>query len=156
SHISIHEVDSVKCSNFVGDALDYAELSKFKGVLLVGHIGKFVKVAAGMMNTHSKYGDARMEVIGVHAVLAGASKEVVEKLLTCVTTEEAIYILDQAGIREQTLQSILKKLDFHIKERVHHNLEIGAIIFSNQYGYLGETEDAAELRKKLLEQAEFN
>jgi cobalt-precorrin-5B (C1)-methyltransferase len=153
SHITLPDIDSVKCSNFVGDALDYAELSKFKGLLLVGHIGKFIKVAAGVMNTHSKYGDARMEIMGVHAALAGAPRDVVERLLTCVTTEDAISVLDQAGIREQALQSVLKKLDFHIKERVHHSMEIGAIIFSNQYGYLGETEDASELRMKLLKQA---
>ena len=152
SHLTIPEIDAVKCSNFIGEALDYAELSKFNGVLLVGHIGKFIKVAAGVMNTHSKYGDARMEIMGVHAALAGAPKEVVERLLTCVTTEDAISVLDQAGIREKTLQSILEKLDSRIKERVHHSLEIGAIIFSNQYGYLGETEDAPLLRRKLLEQ----
>ncbi|HYE69120.1 MAG TPA: cobalt-precorrin-5B (C(1))-methyltransferase CbiD [Anaerovoracaceae bacterium] len=153
SHLTIPEIDAVKCSNFIGEALDYAELSKFKGVLLVGHIGKFIKVAAGVMNTHSKFGDGRMEIMGVHAVSAGAPKEVVEKLSTCVTTEDAISVLDQAGIRQQTLQSILEKLDLQIKERVHHNLEIGAIIFSNQYGYLGETADAPLLRRKLLEQA---
>ncbi len=154
SHIRIPEIDAVKCSNFIGEALDYAELSKFKGVLLVGHIGKFIKVAAGVMNTHSKYGDARMEIMGAHAALAGAPKEVIETLLGCVTTEDAISVLDQAGIREQTLQSILKKLDSRIKERVHDSLKIGAILFSNQYGYLGETADAALLRKKLLEQVE--
>ena len=156
SHISLPEIDSVKCSNFVGDALDYAEQSGFRGVLLVGHIGKFIKVAAGIMNTHSKYGDARMEILGVHAAMAGAPREVLERLLCCVTTEDAISVLDEAGIRPQTLQSVLKGLERRIKERVHHSMEIGAIIFSNQYGYLGETGDAEGLRKKLLEQAENN
>lgn len=146
SHIQLPEADSVKCSNFIGEALDYAETSGFKGVLLVGHIGKFIKVSAGVMNTHSKYGDARMELMGVHAALAGASRDVLEKLLSCVTTEDAISVLDEAGIREETLQSILNRLDIRIKERVHHSMEIGAIIFSNQYGYLGETADAQEIR----------
>ena len=153
-YIKTPGIPSVKCSNFIGEALDYTELSKFKGVLLVGHIGKFIKVAAGMMNTHSKYGDGRMEMIGFHAALAGASKEVIESLLPCVTTEEAIAVLDGAGMRELTLRSILKKLEFHIKERVHHKISIGAIIFSNQYGYLGETSDAEFIKKKLLEQAD--
>ncbi|HWQ77467.1 MAG TPA: cobalt-precorrin-5B (C(1))-methyltransferase CbiD [Anaerovoracaceae bacterium] len=153
SHIPFPDTDSVKCSNFIGEALDYAEYSKFRGVLLVGHIGKFVKVAAGIMNTHSRYGDARMEIIGAHAALAGASKEVVGELLDCVTTEDAVSVLDQAGIKEQTLQSVLSKLDYHIKERVHHSMEIGAVIFSNQHGYLGETADAPLLREKLLEGA---
>ena len=149
SHITLGDIDSVKCSNFFGDALDYAEQAKFKGVLLVGHIGKLIKVSAGVMNTHSKYGDARMEIMGFHAAKAGASKEVLERLQTCITTEDAITVLDQAGIREDTLRSILERLDFRIKERVHHNMEIGAIIFSNQYGYLGETTDAGKLRAKL-------
>lgn len=154
SHIALPELDSVKCSNFVGDALDYAESSGFKGVLLVGHIGKFIKVSAGIMNTHSKYGDGRMEIMGAHAALAGASKDVIERLLTCVTTEDAISVLDEAGIREETLRSVLSRLDSRIRERVHHSMEIGAVIFSNHYGYLGETEEAPLLRKKLLEQAE--
>lgn len=153
SHIELPDIDSVKCSNFVGDALDYAEQAGFKGLLLVGHIGKFIKVAAGIMNTHSKYGDARMEIMGVHAALAGASKEVIKRLLTCVTTEDAISVLDQAGLREKALESILQKLDERIRERVHNSIETGAILFSNQYGYLGETKDAGNLRNKLLEQA---
>ena len=150
SHIAFEGVDSVKCSNFMGEALDYAEEAQFKGVLLVGHIGKFIKVSAGIMNTHSKYGDARMEIMGFHAAKAGASKEILERLQTCVTTEDAIFVLDQAGIREETLRSILEKLDFRIKERVHHSMEMGAIIFSNQYGYLGETIDAGKLRNQLM------
>lgn len=153
NHITLNDIDSVKCSNFIGEALDYAELSNFKGVLLVGHIGKLIKVSAGIMNTHSKYGDARMELMGVHAAQAGASGEVVEQILNCVTTEDAISVLDEAGIREKTLQSILKKLDYRLRERVHHRLEIGAILFSNQYGYLGETAKAAVLGKKMLEKS---
>lgn len=153
SHTTIPEADPVKCSNFIGEALDYAEQSGFRGVLLVGHVGKLIKVSAGIMNTHSKYGDARMELFGFHAGLAGASKDVQEKLLDCVTTEDAISILDVAGIRETTLQSVLKRLDFRIKERVHHRMEIGAILFSNQYGYLGETEDVPVLLQKILESA---
>ncbi len=149
SQIALAEIDSVKCSNFIGEALDFAVLYGFKGVLLVGHIGKLIKVAAGVMNTHSKYGDARMEIMVAHAALAGASKEVLERLLECVTTEDAISVLDAAGIREQTLRSILRKLDSRIKERVHHKLEIGAVIFSNQYGFLGETADAEMLKNKI-------
>jgi cobalt-precorrin-5B (C1)-methyltransferase len=147
--INIEKTCLVKCSNFVGDALDYAAFCHLKGVLLIGHIGKFVKLAAGIMNTHSKYGDARMEIIAAHAGLAGAPQDIIEKLMNCITTEEAIAVLDEAGIREKTIRSILQKVDFHIKERVRHSLEIGAIIFSNQYGYLGQTGDAENLLKKL-------
>jgi cobalt-precorrin-5B (C1)-methyltransferase len=146
---------SVKCSNFIGEALDFAEQMEFKGVLLVGHIGKLVKTAAGIMNTHSKYGDARMEILGIHAAMAGASSEVVRKLFGCITTEEAIAVLDEAAVREQTLASLLQKLDEHIRERVHHHMEIGAILFSNFYGYLGETRDAGRIKEILSGQKEL-
>jgi cobalt-precorrin-5B (C1)-methyltransferase len=152
SHILLPDIDSVKCSNFFGEALDYAELSQFKGVLLVGHIGKLIKVAAGIMNTHSKYGDARMEIMGYHAALAGASNAVLKQLMECVTTEDAVDILGQAGVREETIRSILSRLDDRIRERVHHSMEIGAIIFSNQHGYLGETGGTPLLLQRLKEQ----
>ncbi len=148
-NLNLEDIPLVKCSNFVGEALDYAQLVKFKGVLMVGHIGKFVKLAAGIMNTHSKYGDARLEIMGVHAALTGAPPETIAELLNSITTDEAIMILDQAGIRAQTMQSLVKRIDLHIKERVHHNLEIGAIIFSNKFGYLGQTEGAEKLLGKI-------
>lgn len=37
----------VKTSNFIGDTLDMAATAKFEEVLLVGHVGKLVKLAAG-------------------------------------------------------------------------------------------------------------
>ena len=43
----------VKTSNFIGDTLDMAATAGFEQVLLVGHVGKLVKLAAGVMNTHS-------------------------------------------------------------------------------------------------------
>ncbi len=141
----------VKCSNYIGETLDYAQLCQIKGILLVGHIGKLVKLAAGIMNTHSKYGDARMETISRHAGRANASPAVMARLLHCVTADEAIMVLDEAGMREQTMQSIMQEVDFHIKARVHNNLATGAIIFSNKYGWLGQTEDVPKLLKKIEE-----
>jgi cobalt-precorrin-5B (C1)-methyltransferase len=152
SHIVLPDIDAVKCSNFFGEALDYAEHAEFRGVLLVGHLGKLIKVAAGIMNTHSRYGDARMEILGYHAARAGAPKALLERLAECVTTEDAIDVLAEEGIREETIQSVLKRLDERIRERVHHSMEIGAILFTNKHGYLGETASAPLLRQKLLEQ----
>ena len=65
-------VPVVKCSNFIGDALDLAGNRGFSQVLLVGHAGKLVKLAAGVMNTHSRYADGRAEVFCAHAAVCGA------------------------------------------------------------------------------------
>lgn len=61
----------VKCSNFVGEAIDIAVTHHFEQVLLVGHVGKLVKLAGGIMNTHSRYADCRTELFCAHAACAG-------------------------------------------------------------------------------------
>lgn len=147
--MKLGELYTVKCSNFLGEALDYAEDCGFEGILLVGHIGKFVKVAGGIFNTHSKYADARLEIMSAHAALQGAPRKTIEALMNCLTTDDAVSVLDQVQLREKTIKSILEKLDFHIKERTHGSMEIGAVTFSNQYGYLGQTKDAAKLIERL-------
>ena len=101
---------AVKCSNFVGDTLDMCVQQGFSHALLVGHIGKFSKLAAGVMNTHSRYADARLEVFTAHAALAGADRFTLQQLMSSVTTDEAIACLDKAGIRQPVLRSILQKI----------------------------------------------
>ncbi|MBQ9689946.1 MAG: cobalamin biosynthesis protein CbiD, partial [Candidatus Methanomethylophilaceae archaeon] len=68
---------AVKCSNFVGEMLDYAcEINR--DIVLVANLGKIVKVAAGIMNTHSRNADARMEILAANAAMAGASMTTVQ------------------------------------------------------------------------------
>ena len=57
---------AVSCSNYIGELLDMAVDFGFEGLLLVGHAGKLVKLAGGVMNTHSRYADARMAVSYTH------------------------------------------------------------------------------------------
>ena len=148
-NLSIDITNAVKCSNFVGEVLDYAVELKFKGVLLIGHIGKFVKLAGGIMNTHSRYADSRMEIITAHAALAGATLTTLNNIMNCITTDEAISELDKAGIREQTILTIIQKIDFQLNARVYHQIEVGAILFSNKYGFIGQTNSVNSLAEHL-------
>lgn len=142
---------TVKCSNFIGETLDNALVLGFDKLLLVGHIGKFIKLAGGIMNTHSRMADARMELMAVHAVLAGANSELAGQLMACVTTDEGLDLLDRHGILEQTMGSVMKKMDFHLRQRVGEGVRIEAIMFSNERGMLGETDGAARLARTLME-----
>ena len=141
---------AVKCSNFVGETLDMAGEFGFQKVLLIGHIGKFVKLAAGIMNTHSRYADGRMEVMGVHAALCGANRELLAKLMDCITTDDALDVLEQAGLLEETLSSILRKIDFHLKARSRGDYQVEAVIFSNKRGLLGMTAGAEGMLREFL------
>lgn len=135
----------VRCSNFIGEALDQARLEGFRQVLLVGHIGKLVKLAGGIMNTHSRWADGRRELFCAHAALAGAGPETARALMGCATTDGCLEVLDQAGLREAVLSSLLAAIQEHLARRFGPEGTVGAVLFSNQYGLLGLTPKGKEL-----------
>ncbi len=136
---------AMKCSNFIGDTIDMAYEYQIKSLLLVGHIGKLVKLGAGIMNTHSKMADGRMEILSSCAIRAGAEGETAKRILTCITTDEAIAILLDAQILEDTMAILMERIEFYLKHRAYEGMTIAAITFSNQYGILGCTSKAETL-----------
>ena len=135
----------VKTSNFIGDTLDMAAAGGFEQVLLVGHVGKLVKVAGGIMNTHSHTADCRTELFCTHAALCGASREVCTALMQAATTDACLEILDAADLRAPVLESLLGAIQLHLDRRAGGAFRVGAVLFSNQHGPLGATETAKEL-----------
>ena len=148
--IGIDPVLAVQSSNFIGDTIDMCKELGFKGALLIGHIGKLVKIAGGMMNTHSKYGDCRMEIMGAHAAAAGVRPEFIDEILGCVACDDVLRILDEQGGYGPTMERIMNRIQFHLQHRAE-DMEIGAVTFSKEYGTLGKTPNADTLLKKILE-----
>ncbi|EEG74483.1 cobalt-precorrin-5B (C(1))-methyltransferase CbiD [[Clostridium] hylemonae] len=140
---------AVKCSNYIGETIDDAVRMGMKGILFVGHIGKLVKIAAGVMNTHSRQADCRMEVFAAHAALAGASRDTVRQLMECVTTAGAVDILKASNMLEPVMQTIMEQIDVHLKQRAGKTLMTGAIVFSAEEGILGQTSRAAEILEQI-------
>ena len=138
---------AVTCSNFVGELLDYAVLQGFESVLIIGHSGKLIKLAQGVMNTHSKYADCRSEFLALQAMFHGASLAVGREIYQALTTDEMTKILKREGLFEAVMEEAARKIDFYMQKRVHGKLKTGAILFSNVYGILGETAGAEELLK---------
>ena len=136
---------SVKCSNYVGEAIDDGGLLGMKGLLLIGHIGKFVKLAAGIMNTHSRQADGRMEVLAAHAAMNGADRETVKAIMACLNTTEAVDMLKEKGLLGPVMGSVTERIAFHLRQRSGDGPETGAIVFSNEEGILGQTENAGKL-----------
>lgn len=143
--LSTLPVPVVKCSNFLGDALDTAAAERFEHVVLVAHIGKLVKVAGGIMNTHSRYADCRLELFCAHGALCGASTGLCRKLMDAATTDACIELLDGAGLRQPVLKSLLDAVQLHLERRAAGAYAIGAVTFSNVYGLLGLTDQAKEI-----------
>ena len=129
----------VRFSGYLGDALDICATEGFREVLLVSHIGKLVKTAGGIMNTHQRNADCRMELICAHAAVCGADTTTCRMIMEQMTTDGCIAILDAAGLREAVIGSLLSAIDRYLKRRVDGACHISAIMFSNQYGILGST-----------------
>ncbi|ASA57801.1 cobalt-precorrin-5B (C(1))-methyltransferase CbiD [Vibrio gazogenes] len=87
----------VTMSNFVGYMLQEASRLEFEQVLLVGHIGKLIKIAAGVFHTHSHVADARLETLVTHLALLGAPNALLQQVYACLTTEEALVLIEQHG-----------------------------------------------------------
>jgi cobalt-precorrin-5B (C1)-methyltransferase len=142
---------SIRYANFVGQTLDAAAELGFERVLLVGHIGKMIKLAGGIMNTHSSHADARLELLTAHAALCGAGPADAAALMDCVTTEEAVEILVAAGLLDRTMRSVMEKIAFHVGRRTGEGIWAEAVVFSNRRGILGKTQGADRLARLLLE-----
>ncbi len=130
----------VKCSNYIGDSIDKAVELGFDSLLLIGHIGKLVKLGSGVMNTHSKYADGRMETLAASVILAGGNSELARKVLEANTTEEAVSILDEENYLSETMDVLIDKIYYHLSHRAGDNMKIGAIVFSTNKGLLGKTQ----------------
>ena len=158
------EIPLLKFSNYVGETIQFALEAELESILFVAHIGKFVKVAAGIMNTHSKEADARVEIMASAALRAGASVEVALRILDCTTTDAAIdVLLEEDGcakaseilrsedrLTKKTMQILLEKALYHLNRKVGDDIEIGLVLFSNAHGTLAESENAGALLEKIV------
>lgn len=145
---------SVKCSNFIGLTIDMAVEEGFKRLLLAGHIGKLIKVAGGIMNTHSREGDCRMELLTAFAVKCGVAAVDAAKILSCVTTEEAVRILDECGRRQEVMDYAMERILFYLEKRAQGKLAIECIMYANDFGALAKSKEAEEWFTLLAQEAE--
>ena len=145
--LGLHVEKAVSCSNYVGAVLDAASSLGFRRMLIVGHAGKMVKVAGGIMHTHSRMADCRTEIVAAHAACVGVSQDAVRAIMGAATTDATFDILAQEGLMRQTMDSIMASLADRLNHRAADNLQVEAIVFSKQYGLLGQTPHAEEFAR---------
>lgn len=141
----------VICSNYVGETVDAAAEYGARGLLLVGHLGKFVKLAAGIMNTHSREADGRMEILAANAIRCGGSAAAAADILECATTDEAVGVLGQHGLTETVMERIATSAQSYLWRRAYEKLDIDIMIYSFEEGLLGATKGAAGMLEKIKE-----
>ena len=139
---------AVQVSNFIGDAIDICKELDFQRAILVGHIGKLVKLAGNMMNTHSKYGDCRAEILCALAGCEGAAPEVLREMLDCVSCDEMLRLLAEDK-RKGVLGRLTARIQRNLQYRAGEKMTVECMYFSKVYGLLGETEKARAFLKEI-------
>ena len=142
---------SVKCSNYVGDTVDMVRELDFRGMLLTGHIGKLIKVSGGIMNTHSKEGDARMELLAAGVIRAGGSMDTLRGILNCRVTEEALGIIqaESPALLRKSMESVMDRILYYLRKRAGEGLPVECILYSNEFGLLAASPGAMDMLEKL-------
>lgn len=135
---------SVKCSNFIGDTIDMAAELGFRRMLLTGHIGKLIKVSGGIMNTHSREGDCRMELLAAFALREGAESDRIRQILDCVSTEEAVRILKETGSLKGVMDRVMERICYYLEKRSEGRIEMDCIMYANEFGELARSRRAEE------------
>lgn len=140
----------VRTSNFIGYMLKEAQRIGFKQILMAGHLGKYVKIAGGIFNTHSKVADARNEILIANLALMNAPFELIKSTNECLTTEEFIDVLEKDEYREyKEIYNILsqkckERIDTHINDE---EINVEVMIFSMNKELLGQSKKAGDLKE---------
>lgn len=142
---------SVKCSNYVGDTVDMVREMGFRGMLLTGHIGKLIKVSGGITNTHSKEGDARMELLAAGVIRAGGSTDTLRGILNCRVTEEALGIIqgESPALLRKSMESVMDRILYYLRKRAGEELPVECILYSNEFGLLAASPGAMDMLEEL-------
>ena len=134
----------LQVSNYIGFMIEEAVERGFTDILIGGFVGKLVKVASGTMNTHSHVADGRLETICTHAALHGASRDVIEKIYSCVTTKAAMKIVEEEGLTD-IWRDMAERASAHCRKTAHGMARVGVVFLDAENRVLAESENVPEV-----------
>ncbi|MBP2635105.1 MAG: cbiD [Firmicutes bacterium] len=134
----------IQTSNFIGHMLENAVKYGMKRVLLFGHLGKIVKVSAGIFHTHNRMADARLETLAAYAALGGAPQAAIEEILSATTTEAAMPIIEHYQLHG-VYQLLAERASARAARYVFGDLTVGTVIVTLKGEILGLDQTAREI-----------
>jgi cobalt-precorrin-5B (C1)-methyltransferase len=120
-------------SNFVGFMLEKGAQEGFKKILIIGHLGKTVKLASGIFHTHSRIADGRLETIAAWLGTLGAKPNFLKEILTQVTTEGAVNLIRKQGY-EEVFEILARKGEERCKSYLRGQVEEVGIVITDIEG----------------------
>lgn len=135
----------IRTSNFIGYMLKEAQRMGYKKILMAGHIGKFIKLSAGIFNTHSKVADARSEILISNLALMKAPYEFLEEISRCVTAEGAVELINNSEYKD-FYKIVSNKCKYKIDQYLcDEEIEVAIMMFSMDKTLLGKSDNADEI-----------
>ncbi|SEA05997.1 cobalt-precorrin-5B (C(1))-methyltransferase CbiD [Selenomonas ruminantium] len=139
----------VQTSNFIGFMLEAAQQREIKRVLLFGHIGKLIKVAAGCFYTHNRIADGRLETMAAYGAAEGLSTSDVQAVLSANTTEDALAVLERANLKSRVCQRLAERASLRAERYLFQKMQVGTVMVTMTGELLGMDETAKEICKEL-------
>ncbi len=143
---------AVLCYNYPGQAIDTCAEMQVENVLLVGNVGKLVKLAAGISNTNSFASDGRREIFAAHTALVGGTSSQIRTVMGCITCDEILALLDSWGLRDRVMTSIMNAIEEYVKARTGRRMRVAVALFSENFGLLGQTSDTKNVLVKVSQE----
>ena len=132
----------VRTSNFIGYMLKEAQRMGYKKILMAG---QFIKLSAGIFNTHSKVADARSEILISNLALMKAPYDLLEKINECLTAEEAVEVINENNYTE-FYDKVSNKCRYKVKQYLgDDDTEVEVIMFSMDKTLLGKSDNTDSL-----------
>ena len=123
----------IQTSNFIGHMLDAAAERNVDEIILCGHIGKLVKVAAGIFHTHNRVADGRLETMAAYCAAEGMSAVEVQKILDATTTEVATEIISANNL-ERVYKKIAARASYRAERYTFNKIHVKTVLLN----YAGE------------------
>ena len=142
----------IMCYNFPGQAIDMAVQEHVENLLLVGNVGKLVKLSAGIMNTNSTASDARREIFAAHTAMVGGTSSQAKIIMGCNSVDEIIALIDSWGLRDRVMTSIMGRIHESVRRRCGGKLNFGVALFSESFGLLGQTVNTKNVLVKVSQE----
>ncbi|MCX5780735.1 MAG: cobalt-precorrin-5B (C(1))-methyltransferase CbiD [Firmicutes bacterium] len=142
--MGIPEDAVVQTSNFIGIMLDECADRSVPEIILLGHIGKLIKVAAGIFNTHSKIADGRRETLAAHAAMMGAESSVIRQIMELNTLEASVELIKSLQLTP-VYYSLAEWVSKRCRERLGQEIKVGTILYALNGEILGYDAEACEI-----------
>ena len=101
------------------------------------------------MNTHSRNADSRMEILAANAAMAGASMSTVQRIMGCISTDDALDVINEENLIDDVSKLLIDKVEFYMNHRTGGKIRTAAVLFSSVYGLLAKTSLADEMMEEI-------